>query len=82
MTAVNYGAIANKFFSVADRNNNGKVALNEFLDHQKKFGISDAASKAAFSRIDLDKDGTISKAEMVVELRARPRDWSTLGYSC
>src|ERR1051326_7434203 len=64
----NMAALVDAFYAVADRNMDGEITEDELVLHFRAWGHSDEQAKAAFKRLDRNKNGAISKAEWMVNL--------------
>ncbi len=64
----NMTALVDAFYAVADRNMDGQITEDELILHFHAWGHSDEQAKAAFKRLDRNKNGTISKAEWMANL--------------
>ncbi len=52
-------------FGMFDENHDGYISLAEYQDLFEIFGKDEAFSKAAFDRIDVNKDGKLSRYELI-----------------
>ncbi|MER5862753.1 EF-hand domain-containing protein [Kitasatospora sp. NPDC002040] len=56
-------------FRLMDRNEDGWISAAEFWDFQRAFGSSEAAARFAFEKLDTDRDGVLSEAELLSAFR-------------
>ncbi len=62
-----YEELANTLFTIADRSGNGRIDLGEYLAFVQAHApdVSEAEGIEAFSHLDLDNDGHITRDELV-----------------
>ncbi|MFJ9520580.1 EF-hand domain-containing protein [Kitasatospora sp. NPDC101801] len=56
-------------FALMDRNGDGVISAAEFWDFQRAFGSSEAAARFAFEKLDTDRNGVLSEAEVLSAFR-------------
>lgn len=61
--------ISAQIFAHFDTNKDGKITLGEFSAVQKELHFNDSKFKAEFAKLDTDKSGTLSAAELTVGLK-------------
>lgn len=64
----NMTALVDAFYAVADRNMDGQITEDELILHFRAWSHSEEQAKVAFTRLDRNKKGAISKAEWMANL--------------